>query len=502
MVLVAETPIRGVQPKMLQQGLDLAARVWTARLKAENNAPAAGPVARIIGPNFSGSSSSIVRTVRSWLEARKRDLQPKVAPNTFVISWINGQALSLNPKLFDESFSDIWPRAVQFQSVAYGSRNLNFLLFNYLANHCTPLKGGDRIAYLTEETTGFGNRVVESIRLTESKGFDLQLKSSLNDVSGIPREGKNLIIVAAVNHVLHFRIFDGDGKEVVDTDEKRLTEQARQIENLRKQLENLWPPHELPENEKDEVITAVTSIVGPTFKVFVYSFPAHISEIRRRYARQTAATPQQGVTLKSAEQLGFAYDEGADTPEMIPIESPGVMAANDEMRLLRIAQDIHRRGIRFAWVMATDMRDLLFVADYLQTHCPNTQLVSLSTEEAFTHHEQISKLRGMLFATTYPLWMKNQDAEWTVPDQKTARSELRLLVVPNHASLMTYNATLGAPDRAGAGEPAPRGSAARPDRLRLAGRLAANDSPDLDHSGRPAGLLSHRRSGAAVATAS
>ena len=36
--------------------------------------------------------------------------------------------------------------------------------------------------------------------------FDLRLMSSLNDVSGIPTEGKNLIIVAAVNNVLHFRM--------------------------------------------------------------------------------------------------------------------------------------------------------------------------------------------------------------------------------------------------------------------------------------------------------
>ena len=95
-------------------------------------------------------------------------------------------------------------------------------------------------------------------------GFDLRLMSSLNDVSGIPTEGKNLIIVAAVNNVLHFRIFDGDGKVVVDTDEKRLTEQARQIEDLRKQLESLWPPHELTRSDKGRVITAVTSIVGHT----------------------------------------------------------------------------------------------------------------------------------------------------------------------------------------------------------------------------------------------
>ena len=87
--------------------------------------------------------------------------------------------------------------------------------------------------------------------------------SSLNDVSGIPTEGKNLIIVAAMDNVLHFRIFDGDGKVVVDTDEKRLTKKARQIEDLRKQLKSLWPPHELTRSEKGRVITAITSILPP-----------------------------------------------------------------------------------------------------------------------------------------------------------------------------------------------------------------------------------------------
>jgi hypothetical protein len=100
--------------------------------------------------------------------------------------------------------------------------------------------------------------------LDSRNGIDLRLMSSLNDVCGIPTEGKNLIIVAAVNSVLHFRIFDGDGKVVVDTDEKRLTEQARQIEDLRKQLESLWPPHVLTRSDKGRVITAVTSIVGHT----------------------------------------------------------------------------------------------------------------------------------------------------------------------------------------------------------------------------------------------
>ena len=93
---------------------------------------------------------------------------------------------------------------------------------------------------------------------------DLQLMPSVNGQRGIPIAGKSLIIVADVGHVLHFRIFDSDGKRVVDTDAKKLSEQTRQIEDFRKQLESLWPPHGVTQSEKEQVISAVTSIVGQT----------------------------------------------------------------------------------------------------------------------------------------------------------------------------------------------------------------------------------------------
>jgi len=95
-------------------------------------------------------------------------------------------------------------------------------------------------------------------------GFDLRLMPSVSDVSGIPTEGKNLIIAAVVDNGLYFRIFNGDGTMIVNTDEKRLTKQARPIEALRKLLESLWARHELTSRETGRVITAVTSIVGHT----------------------------------------------------------------------------------------------------------------------------------------------------------------------------------------------------------------------------------------------
>ncbi len=96
-------------------------------------------------------------------------------------------------------------------------------------------------------------------------GYDLRLIPSVTDVRKVPAAGRNLVVVADVKNVLHFRFFDSDGKVVVDINEKRLTKQAPQIEELRKQLQEpkeLWPPHQLTGGEKGPIITAVASIVG------------------------------------------------------------------------------------------------------------------------------------------------------------------------------------------------------------------------------------------------
>jgi hypothetical protein len=119
-------------------------------------------------------------------------------------------------------------------------------------------------------------------------GFDLRLMSPVNDVNSIPTEGKSLIIVANVQDILHFRAFAADGKKVVDTDESQLLDKAPQIAELKSllggirqnragrwksklsksfllgPLSNLWGVPELPQSDKERVISAVTSIVDHT----------------------------------------------------------------------------------------------------------------------------------------------------------------------------------------------------------------------------------------------
>jgi uncharacterized protein YigA (DUF484 family) len=88
--------------------------------------------------------------------------------------------------------------------------------------------------------------------------------SPVNDVHDIPTEGENLIIVADVQDVLHFRIFDADRKKVVDTVENQLPRQATRIAELRSRLSHLWTVRQLPQDDKDSLISAVTSIVDHT----------------------------------------------------------------------------------------------------------------------------------------------------------------------------------------------------------------------------------------------
>jgi PhoPQ-activated pathogenicity-related protein len=92
-------------------------------------------------------------------------------------------------------------------------------------------------------------------------GYDLRLMPSVDDASGLPASGKDLIVVAAVDNVLHFRLFDGEGRMDVDTSETKLTKKSKQLADLRNQLVRLGTIRKLAEGEKSDLIAAVTAVL-------------------------------------------------------------------------------------------------------------------------------------------------------------------------------------------------------------------------------------------------
>ena len=73
--------------------------------------------------------------------------------------------------------------------------------------------------------------------VTDLGSYELRLLSSVKNVGDIPKAGKRLVIVASVNGMLHFRIFNGDGNMDVDRNESNLPpDKAQQIGDLKKHL--------------------------------------------------------------------------------------------------------------------------------------------------------------------------------------------------------------------------------------------------------------------------
>jgi len=106
-----------------------------------------------------------------------------------------------------------------------------------------------------------GNGVAALDGLLAENTFDLRLQKA-TDLAALPIEGERLIVVAEVNNLLHFRIFDAAGTRVLETDESNLATKAGEIADLRARLNSLWATTNLLNSDKAAVVAATASIVN------------------------------------------------------------------------------------------------------------------------------------------------------------------------------------------------------------------------------------------------
>ena len=75
--------------------------------------------------------------------------------------------------------------------------------------------------------------------------------------------GKELTIIADVNNVLYFRVFDPAGMKIMDTDETKLPAKAADIAALKAQVKALTAyGYVLTPEERTDVKAKVRAIVG------------------------------------------------------------------------------------------------------------------------------------------------------------------------------------------------------------------------------------------------
>jgi RNA polymerase sigma factor (sigma-70 family) len=143
---------------------------------------------------------------------------------------------------------------------------------------------------------------------------ELRLMPNVNDLNSLPSAGKRLFIVADLNHALHLRMFDLEGKMVLDSDAKRFT--STWVEYLQKLVPRLWPPHELTEIEKISVLNAVRTLAHRTVADEMQRIHGRIAslvdELRTTYPHDPRVAhylPERWASLTSFGQEGVVYPE-------------------------------------------------------------------------------------------------------------------------------------------------------------------------------------------------
>jgi hypothetical protein len=182
------------------------------------------------------------------------------------------------------------------------------------------------------------------------------------------------------------------------------------------------PPQPLPEATPEPAVSI--------------TFPMHISQLRAAYERDKLLQPFGDATAaaQGPRMLDLSLEETGRRRDAIASVSE-LSNASEELSLAAILATLSRLRIQYVGLMATDVRDKLFLARQIALNCPGVTLFTLDSDILLAHPKYIPYLRGMLVASTYPLYNRNQ--VWT-PDA-TPRDSFQF---PSGITEGVFNATL------------------------------------------------------------
>src|SRR4029450_7138859 len=110
--------------------------------------------------------------------------------------------------------------------------------------------------------------------------------------------------------------------------------------------------------------------------------------------------------------LRLSLEEGDDPKDILPPFSK-YETFSTALVLSNILTPISRERIVYGGLFSTDIRDQIFLANEIRRRAPNVVLFTVGADLIYLHSDVNLDFQGMLVASTYPLFSKNQ--LWTNP---------------------------------------------------------------------------------------
>jgi hypothetical protein len=173
----------------------------------------------------------------------------------------------------------------------------------------------------------------------------------------------------------------------------------------------------------------------PESRFLILPFPLHIAGVEASFDKeQRQREEQQGMPRVDPLIPRLGKPPGPDA-DLIPPQDSATTAAVNGKVLTNILSIIAAKQLRYVGIVASDPRDVIFLASSLREHCPGIQIFISGAELLFSHPDFSYYLKGAIVGSTYPLLSANQ--RWTKTEEDRSR-----LVFASQSAQGYYNAIL------------------------------------------------------------
>lgn len=146
--------------------------------------------------------------------------------------------------------------------------------------------------------------------------------------------------------------------------------------------------------------------------VFV-QFPSHVLDIRNAWEEDAGREVREETIedrLRSTRPaLDLSLGDRSEPVDLIPTFSPLTTPAKD-LELSNLLETISREGIRYVGIVATDVKDRLFLADRIRRFAPDTVLFTFENSLLYAHPQVGETMDETLVFTSAPLF--TEGAPW------------------------------------------------------------------------------------------
>ena len=136
----------------------------------------------------------------------------------------------------------------------------------------------------------------------------------------------------------------------------------------------------------------------------IFNFPLHIAQLRS----DAPSLAQPGTALLSGPVIPLNLREATPPSDVIPALRPQLTGPIVEATVDSILDAIRHEKISAVGIVATDDRDVLFLAREVKRASPDVQLFLFGAHDLYLHPDFVPYLRGALVASSYALMLANQ----------------------------------------------------------------------------------------------